>query len=86
MYPFNASTPPSKWPATEVHSFVASGFFAWHNHCSGPCYVPLKLTPSSNINLIGVISSFVSYWLPPATMDAVLATIVAGRQARIQLN
>jgi hypothetical protein len=33
MYHFNASARPSKWPATEVHSFVAAGFFAWHN-CS----------------------------------------------------
>jgi len=31
-YSFNASAPPSKWPATEVHSFVVAGFFAWHNH------------------------------------------------------
>ena len=33
------------------------------------------------INLIGVISLLVSYWLPPATMDAVSATIVAGKRA-----
>jgi hypothetical protein len=31
-YRFNASTWPSKWPATEVHSFVAAAFFAWRNH------------------------------------------------------
>ena len=51
-----------------------------------PCYGPFKLTPSYDINLIGVISSFVSYWLRPVTMDAVLATIIASGQARIQLN
>jgi hypothetical protein len=47
-----------------------------------PCYGPLKLTTSSNINLIGFISLFVSYWPPPATMDAVSAPIVAGGRAR----
>ena len=40
--------------------------------------------PSSNINLIGVISLFVCYWPLPLTMDAVLATIVAGGQAQFQ--
>jgi hypothetical protein len=41
---------------------------------------------SSNINLIGVISLFVTYWPPAANMDAILATIVAGRRDLIQLN
>jgi hypothetical protein len=41
---------------------------------------------SSNIKLEGFISLFISYWLPPMTMDAVLATIIAGGQARIRLN
>jgi hypothetical protein len=77
MYCFNASAWPSKRPATDVHSFVAAAFFAWHNHSYGPCYGPLKLTPSSNINLIGVVSLFVSYWPPLATMDAISTTIVA---------
>ena len=38
------------------------------------------------INLIGVISLFVSYWPPMPTMDAVSATIVAGGRARFQKN
>ena len=42
--------------------------------------------PSYYINLIGVISLFVSYWPLPVTTDAVLATIVAGGRARIRLN
>jgi hypothetical protein len=42
--------------------------------------------PSYYINLIGVISLFVCYGLPPTTRDAVLNTIVAGGRARIQLN
>ena len=40
------------------------------NVAKRPCYY--------HINLIGVISLFVSYWPPPLTMDAVSATIVAG--------
>jgi hypothetical protein len=32
MYRVNASTWSSKWPATEVHLFIAAAFFAWHNH------------------------------------------------------
>jgi hypothetical protein len=31
--------------------------------------------PNSNINLMGVISLFVSYWPPPATMDTISAII-----------
>ena len=41
------------------------------------CYGPFKLTPSYYINLIGVISPCVSYWLLLLIMDSVLATIVA---------
>jgi hypothetical protein len=52
------------------------------NVAKRPCYGPFKLTPSYYINLIGVIGLFVSFWLPPPTMDAVLATIVAGGQAQ----
>ncbi len=33
-----------------------------------------------------MFSLIVYYGLPPTTMDAVLATIVAGRQAQIRLN
>ena len=46
------------------------------------CYGPFKLTPSYYINVISVISLFVSYWPPPLTMDTVLVTIVAGGQAQ----
>ena len=51
------------------------------NVAKGPWYGPFKLTPSYYFNLIGVISLFISYWPPPPTMDAVTATIVAGRRA-----
>jgi hypothetical protein len=40
-----------------------------------------KLTPSYSINLIGVISLFVYYWLSLMTLDAISATIIANRQA-----
>jgi len=47
-----------------------------------PWYGPFKLMPSYYINLSGVISLFVSYWLPPLKMEAVLATIFPGGRAR----
>jgi len=43
------------------------------NVAKPPCFSPFKLTPSYYINLIGVISLFVSYWPLPLTMKAVLA-------------
>ena len=48
------------------------------------CHGQFKLMPSYYIyiNLIGVISLFVSYWPPLPTMDAISATIVAGGRAR----
>jgi len=78
MHHFNASPWPSKWPATEGHLFATAAYFAWLNHSEEPFYGPLKLTASSNINLIGVNSLFITYRLPLVTMYAVSATIVAG--------
>jgi hypothetical protein len=46
----------------------------------------IKLTPSYDINLIGVISLFILYWPSLTTVDAILTTIVAGRQARFEKN
>ena len=57
--------------------------FVW-NIAERPCYGPLNQMLSYCINLIGVISLFVCYWPSPATMDAVLATIVADRWAWFQ--
>jgi len=48
------------------------------------CDGPFKLTPSYYINLIGVLCLFICYWSPTTAMDSVLATIVAGGQARFQ--
>jgi hypothetical protein len=51
-----------------------------------PCSSHYKLKPRhSNIHY-NVISLNVYYWLPPMMMDAILATIVAGGGALIQLN
>jgi hypothetical protein len=54
------------------------------NVAKRPCYDPFKLTPSYDINVIGVISLCISFRPPPPTMDAVSATIVAGGRARFQ--
>jgi len=56
------------------------------NVAKRPCYGPFKLILSYYINLIGFISLFVSYWPPPLTRDAVLATIVASGHAQSRLN
>ena len=56
------------------------------NVAKRPCYCPFTLILSYYLNLIGVISLFVSYWPPPTTRDTISATIVAGGRARIQLN
>jgi len=70
----------------EVHLFAATTYFNCCNRSEGPCYGPFILTPSYYINVIGVISIFVSYWPPPTTRDAVSTTIVAGGRAQIRLN
>ena len=75
---------PSKWPATEAHSLVSADILLDTTCSEGQCSGPLKLTLSSNINLIGVINLFVCYWPPPATLDAVSATIVASGWAWFQ--
>ncbi len=47
------------------------------------CYSQYKLNPRHGNVYYNVISLIVYYWLLPTTMDAVLATIVAGRWAII---
>jgi hypothetical protein len=63
-----------------------SPFLFTVNVAKEPYYSLFKLTPSYNINPIGVISLFGCYCLSLTTMDAVLATTVAGGRAQIQLN
>jgi hypothetical protein len=61
-------------------------FVIHNNHSLIPCSSHYKLKPSHKDIYYNVISLLVYYWLPPTTMDAVLATIVAGGRALIQLN
>ena len=63
---------------------IVAASFVWSIVAKRPCYGPFKLMPSYYINLIGVISLCVSYWPLSTTMNAILATIVAGGRARIQ--
>jgi hypothetical protein len=70
----------------EAHSFVIIDFIINNNRSQRTCCGPLKLKlRHSNIHN-NVISLLLCFGHPPTTMDAVLATIVAGRQAQIILN
>ena len=58
--------------------------FVIDNNCSQrPCYGPLKLKLRHSNICYNVISLLLCFGRLPMTMDAVLATIVAGRQANI---
>jgi hypothetical protein len=57
-----------------------------NNHSQRPCYGPLKLKLRHSNIYYNVNSLLLCFGHPPTTMDAVLATIVAGGQALIQLN
>ncbi len=61
-------------------------FFIANNHSQRPCYGPLKLKLRHSNIYNNVISLLLYFGHPQTTMDAVLATIVAGGQARIILN
>jgi hypothetical protein len=69
---------PSKWPATEAHSFVIVDFIINNNRSQRPCYGPLKLKLKHNDIYDNVISLLLCFRRPPTTMDAIFATIVAG--------
>jgi hypothetical protein len=57
-----------------------------NNNSQRPCYGPLKLKLQHRDIYYNVISLLLCFGHPPMTMDAVSATIVAGRRALIQLN
>jgi hypothetical protein len=57
-----------------------------NNHSQRPCYGPLKLKLRHSNIYYNVISLLLCFGHLRTTMDAVLATIVAGGRARIQLN
>ncbi len=70
----------------EAHSFVIINFIIDNNHSQRPCYGSLKLKLKHSNIYNNVISLLLCFGHPPMTMDAVLATIVAGGQARIILD
>jgi hypothetical protein len=68
------------------HVDAIADFVIHNNHSLIPFSSHYKLKHRHSHIYYNVISLSVYYWLPPMTMDAVLATIVAGGQALIQLN
>ncbi len=67
---------------------TAGGQGAFVHHCDNkrsqrPCYGPLKLKLRHSNIYYNEISLLLCFGNPPMTMDAVSATIVAGRQAYI---
>jgi hypothetical protein len=74
----------SKGPAKEVHLFAIIDFLSCITLAKRPCYGRLKIKPSHSIIRSFVLDLFVSFWMQPATMNAVSATIVTSVQARFQ--
>jgi hypothetical protein len=64
-----------------VHTIV--DFVIDKNRSQRPCYGPLKLKLRHNDFNYNVISLLLCFGRPPTTMDAILATIVAGGRANI---
>jgi hypothetical protein len=83
--PYCSGAPPwpSKRPADEVHSFIIINFVINNNRSQRPCYGQLKLKLRHSNIYYNVISLLLCFGRPPTMMDAVLATIVAGRRANI---
>jgi hypothetical protein len=75
-----------KRPMMEEHVDAIVNFVIHNNRSLIPCSSHYKLKPRHTNFYYNVISLIVYYWLPLTTMDAVLATIVAGGRALIQLN
>jgi hypothetical protein len=67
----------------KVHLFIIVDFVIDNNRSQKPCYGPLKLKLRHSNNYYNEISLLLCFGCPPTTMDAVLATIVAGGQANI---
>jgi hypothetical protein len=68
------------------HSFVIINFVINHNQSQITSNSQYKLKLKCRHIYYNVISLLLCFGHPPTTMDAVLATIVAGRRALIQLN
>ncbi len=71
---------------TEKHIDAIVNFIIHNNRSLLPCSSLYKLKPRHSDIYYNVISLIVYSWLLLMTIDAILATIVAGRQALIQLN
>jgi hypothetical protein len=71
-----------KWPTTEEHVDAIVDFVINNNHSQRPCYGPLKLKRHDDI-YYNVISLLLCFGHLPMTINAVLATIVAGGRANI---
>ncbi len=67
----------------KVHLFNIVDFVIANNRSQRPFYGPLKLKLRHSDIYYNVISLLLCFGRPPTTMDAVLATIVAGGQANI---
>jgi hypothetical protein len=71
------------WAAMEVHFDVIVNSVIDHNHSLIMCYSQYKLKMRRRCIHYNMLSLNVYYGLPLTTMDAILATIVAGGQAQI---
>jgi hypothetical protein len=69
---------PLKWPTVVEYVHTIVDFVINNNNSQRPCYGPLKLKLRHSIIYYNVISLLLCFGRPPMTMDAVLATIVAG--------
>jgi hypothetical protein len=69
---------------TEEHVDAIINFVINNNHSQRPCYGPLKLKLRHSNIYYNIISLLLCFGHLPTTMDAILATIVIGRQANIK--
>jgi hypothetical protein len=67
----------------EEHVDAIVDFVINNNRSQRPCYSPLKLKLCHSNIYYNVISLLLCFGRPPTTMDAGLATTVAGGQANI---
>jgi hypothetical protein len=67
----------------EDHVDAIVDFVIDNNRSQRTCYGPLKLKLRHSNIYYNLMSLLLCFGCPPTTMDAVLATIVAGKQANI---
>jgi hypothetical protein len=71
------------WPRTEEHVDAIVDFVINNNRSQRPCYGPLKLKLRYSDIYYNLISLLLCFGHSLTTMNAVLATIVAGGRANI---